>query len=169
EYYLARTSNGSTLSQVVHSWVLARSDRPRSWELLEEALESDIADVQGGTTPEGIHLGAMAGTVDLIQLGQTGLEVLDDGLRFNPCLADELKGLKLRLRYRGHWLDVEVQGKRMTLHAPSGWTESSHIMVRDRTFPFGPGQRLELFRQTEDRCWEKEFATNGEPTKPASN
>ena len=31
EYYLERTSNGSTLSEVVNSWVLARSDRARSW------------------------------------------------------------------------------------------------------------------------------------------
>ncbi len=166
EYYLARTSNGSTLSQVVHSWVLARSDRPRSWELLEEALESDIADVQGGTTPEGIHLGAMAGTVDLIQLGQTGLEVLDDRLRFNPCLADDLEGLKLRLRYRGHWLDVEIRGERMTLHAPDGWAAPHHIAVRDRTFPFGPGARLDLWRQPEDRCWEREFKVSEARAEP---
>lgn len=166
EYYLARTSNGSTLSQVVHSWVLARSDRPRSWELLEEALESDIADVQGGTTPEGIHLGAMAGTVDLIQLGQTGLEVLDDGLRFNPCLADDLEGLKLRLRYRGHWLEVEIRGERMTLHAPGEWAGPPHVMVRDRTFPFGPGARLDLWRQPEDRCWERDFGTQPEGAEP---
>jgi hypothetical protein len=61
DYYIKRTSHGSTLSRVVHSWVLARSDRVRSWNLFTEALESDISDTQGGTTPEGIHLGAMAG------------------------------------------------------------------------------------------------------------
>jgi alpha,alpha-trehalase len=48
DYYIARTSHGSTLSRVVHSWVLARSDRGRSWELFTEALESDVADIQGG-------------------------------------------------------------------------------------------------------------------------
>lgn len=61
DYYLARTSHGSTLSQAVHSWVLARSDRPRSWHLFQQAIDSDIDDIQGGTTPEGIHVGAMAG------------------------------------------------------------------------------------------------------------
>ena len=74
DFYLARTSHGSTLSRIVHSWVLGRSDRERSWELFSQALESDVADIQGGTTPEGIHLGAMAGTVDLLQRGYTGLE-----------------------------------------------------------------------------------------------
>jgi alpha,alpha-trehalase len=37
-FYLARTSHGSTLSNIVHSWVLARADRERSWELLSHAL-----------------------------------------------------------------------------------------------------------------------------------
>src|SRR5687768_12091466 len=50
EYYLDRTSHGSTLSKVVHSWVLARADRRKAWNYFLEALESDIADVQGGTT-----------------------------------------------------------------------------------------------------------------------
>jgi trehalose/maltose hydrolase-like predicted phosphorylase len=66
-YYLERTCHGSTLSGVVNAWVLARSDRQRSWRFFAEALASDLHDVQGGTTAEGIYLGAMAGTVDLAQ------------------------------------------------------------------------------------------------------
>ena len=31
-YYLDRTCHGSTLSKVVHAWVLARSDRRRAWD-----------------------------------------------------------------------------------------------------------------------------------------
>ncbi len=50
DYYLARTSHGSTLSKVVHAWVLIHSDRERAWQLFGEALESDLFDVQGGTT-----------------------------------------------------------------------------------------------------------------------
>src|SRR3546814_5095838 len=65
-YYMERTSHGSTLSLITHAWVLVRSDRENSWELFQRALDSDIADIQGGTTPEGIQTGAMAGTVDQI-------------------------------------------------------------------------------------------------------
>jgi magnesium-transporting ATPase (P-type) len=100
DYYLRRTSNGSTLSQVVSSWVLARSDRARSWELFTEALRSDVADVQGGTTPEGIHLGAMAGTVDLVQRCYLGIEPRQGVLWLNPRLPNELTRLRLRIRYR---------------------------------------------------------------------
>jgi hypothetical protein len=73
EYYLARTSDGSTLSGVVHSLVLARLDRARSWDRLRVSLESDVGDIQDGTTREGIHLGAIAGTVDIVQRAHMGL------------------------------------------------------------------------------------------------
>ncbi|ABM42329.1 glycoside hydrolase family 65 protein [Pseudomonas sp. S5(2021)] len=144
DYYHRRTSHGSTLSRVVHSWVLSRSDRPRSWQILQEALESDVSDVQGGTTPEGIHLGAMAGTVDLVQRGQTGLEIRQGLLRLNPCLPEGLQGLDLRLRYRRHWLDLRVGCDRLTISAPNGWSGPEQIMVQDRTHPFGSGQRREF-------------------------
>lgn len=86
-YYMQRTSHGSTLSQVVHSWVLCHSDREGSWQLFKEALHSGIDDIQGGTTPEGIHLGAMAGSVDLLQRGYTGIETRGDVLRLTPLLT----------------------------------------------------------------------------------
>ncbi len=99
EYYMQRTSHGSTLSRIVHSWVLARSDRESSWKLFEKALRSDIEDIQGGTTSEGIHLGAMASTVDLIQRVYTGLEMRDDVLWLNPFLPSELSDIRLRIHY----------------------------------------------------------------------
>ncbi|SEE05802.1 Glycosyl hydrolase family 65 central catalytic domain-containing protein [Streptomyces sp. PAN_FS17] len=48
------------------------------------ALEADIADIQGGTTAEGIRLGAMAGTLDLVQRGLTGLGMRADALWLDP-------------------------------------------------------------------------------------
>src|SRR5829696_3352448 len=73
DYHLARTSHGSTLSGVVSAWVLARYEPKEAWRFLQQALESDVADVQGGTTAEGIHLGAMAGTVDIVLRCLAGL------------------------------------------------------------------------------------------------
>ena len=115
DYYIRRTSHGSSLSQVVHSWVLARSDRPRAWKFFRQALASDLEDIQGGTTPEGIHLGAMAGSVDLVQRGFTGIEVRGDVLRFNPRLPEEVARLDLRLRYRAQDMEVTVTRERLTV------------------------------------------------------
>jgi alpha,alpha-trehalase len=112
-YYLARTSDGSTLSSVVHAWVMARLDRRRSWELFRHALRSDIHDVQGGTTHEGVHLGAMAGTVDLVQRCYAGLETHQDVLWLDPALPDELPSLHFRVHYRGHRVDIRIGEERV--------------------------------------------------------
>ena len=152
-YYGTRTSHGSTLSRIVQSWVLARSDRGGSWALLKEALESDIADVQGGTTAEGIHLGAMAGTVDLVQRGQTGLEIHGDLLRIDPCLPEELTGLRTRIRYRGHGLEIAVSDACLTVSAPDGWAGPERIMVRDAVHRFGAGVTLKIPCHPEGGGW----------------
>lgn len=102
DYYLHRTSHGSTLSRIVHSWVLARAHRSEAWPLFKQALKSDVDDIQGGTTQEGIHTGAMAGTVDLIQRCFTGLETRKDVLWLNPRLPAGLKSLSLDILYRWH-------------------------------------------------------------------
>jgi alpha,alpha-trehalase len=114
-YYLERSSHGSTLSWVVHSWVLSRSHREQSWEMFREALRSDVADIQGGTTPEGIHLGAMAGTIDLLQRGYTGIVTRHGVLWFNPCLPEGVKRLRMHIRYRGHPLDVELTPEKLRI------------------------------------------------------
>lgn len=139
-YYLQRTSHGSTLSRVVHSWVLARSDRPQSWQLFTEALESDVADIQGGTTPEGIHLGAMAGTVDLVQRGYTGLEMREGALWFNPSLPGDLMRLAVRLRYRQHWLRVEATCEQLTISIENDAPGALAIGFREHVYQLAPGE-----------------------------
>ena len=121
DYYRKITSHGSTLSQVIFSWVTARSNRKRSWDNFRKALLSDFRDIQGGTTPEGIHLGAMAGTVDLIQRCYTGLEIRDDVLWFNPRLPDEIEELKFQIRYRSHWINIRLNQQKMWINFDRGW------------------------------------------------
>lgn len=116
DYYLARTADGSTLSRMVHAWVLSRSDRVRSWSALSEALEADLDDTQGGTTREGIHLGAMAGTVDLVVRGYAGIEARDDVLWFNPRLPDGLRGVCFEVFYRGQRVRVDLNPDRLLLY-----------------------------------------------------
>ncbi len=130
EYYQKITSHGSTLSQVIFSWVYARSDRERSWASFRKALVSDYEDVQGGTTPEGIHLGAMAGTVDLIHRCYTGLEVRDDELWLNPRLPAEIKDMKIHIRYRSHWIKLEINHNILRIDFEKGWDDPVKINVK---------------------------------------
>jgi trehalose/maltose hydrolase-like predicted phosphorylase len=141
-YYLDRTSHGSTLSRIVHSWVLARMDRKGSWNLFQNALASDIDDVQGGTTPEGIHLGAMAGTVDLVERGYAGLEMREDVLWLNPQLPDALAGLKLCVRYRGHWISLAISREALIVRLePSLVDRAARIGVKGEVFEIEAGQQ----------------------------
>jgi alpha,alpha-trehalase len=144
EYYGARTSHGSTLSRVVDAWVLARSDRPRAWSLFTEALKSDVADIQGGTTSEGIHLGAMAGTVDLIQRCFTGIEVRDDHLWLNPVLPEELNSLRIRVRFRGQTIELDISQDLVRVRAISPETEAIRLRVDSDLVSLDTGETLEV-------------------------
>jgi alpha,alpha-trehalase len=145
DYYLERTSHGSTLSGVVNAWVLARSDRPRSWRFFTEALASDLHDVQGGTTAEGIHLGAMAGTVDLAQRCYTGLEAREDVLWLNPSLPEELDGLDFDVRYRGNWgINLHLTPDRLRVRVPASCAVPVRIGVKGEVVELAPGSAREF-------------------------
>ncbi|MCQ8770528.1 glycoside hydrolase family 65 protein [Streptomyces telluris] len=140
DYYLRRTSHGSTLSEVVHGWVLARARRADAWRYCREALESDVADLQGGTTPEGIHLGAMAGTLDLVQRGLTGMETREDALWLDPVVLPELSEFAFTLRYRGHWgIGIRVRGDELTVSVPESEGSAVRIVLPDRSLTVLPG------------------------------
>lgn len=115
DYYTARTSHGSTLSRVVHAAVTARSDPGTSWRYFQEALQSDVADIQGGTTPEGVHLGAMGGLDDLVLSRYAGIDTMGETLSLDPCLPHELPGLRLGFQYRGRRLALDLTRARVRI------------------------------------------------------
>lgn len=120
DYYMARTAHGSTLSALVHAWVLARANREQALVHFERALVSDLADIQGGTTAEGIHLGSMAGCVDLMQRCFGGLETRQDVLWFNPHWPLRSGQLDFTVHYRGQPLHVAVSGRKVCVSAEPG-------------------------------------------------
>ena len=103
---------------------------------------SDILDIQGGTTAEGIHLGAMAGTVDLIQRCYTGLETRGDELVLNPLLPTELESLRFTLRYRGHNIELAFTHDEVTARVADDEHETAgtvRLVVRDQARVLRPG------------------------------
>ncbi|MET1039430.1 MAG: glycosyl hydrolase family 65 protein [Acidimicrobiales bacterium] len=145
DYYLKRTSNGSTLSQVVHAWVVARRDLAQSFDALCDALRSDLDDSQGGTTAEGVHIGAMAGTVDLIERCYTGLTIHDDAVWFDPAVPPELGPYSFNLRFRGNWLDVRVSAAGIELEA-HGHNRPVPVGFDGEVSDLAPGERRVLAR-----------------------
>jgi len=103
------------------------------FEGYEQLAESDI---QQGTAAEGIHLGAMAGTVDLVQRALTGIEVSGDVLRLNPRLPEEVERLDMRIRYRGHSLDLRVTRDTLTVRGRDRGAAPIQLAVRGETYEF---------------------------------
>ncbi|WP_415953123.1 glycoside hydrolase family 65 protein [Streptomyces sp. KLOTTS4A1] len=141
-YHLRRTSHGSTLSSLVHGWVLARLQGPEAWHHCEQALLSDVADIQGGTTGEGIHLGAMAGTVDLVERGITGLEAGPDGLWVTPVPLTEIPRSTFTLRLLGHrGVRVRMLPGRLSVRVPASARDALTVVLpEERRYAVEPGQ-----------------------------
>jgi trehalose/maltose hydrolase-like predicted phosphorylase len=142
DYYDKRTSHGSTLSFITHAGALAAIEPESSWERFMVALESDVGDVQGGTTKEGIHMGVMSGTLDLIQRGYVGSEIRDGILYFAPKLADRLAGLSFAMQFRGTPIRVTLtRGELMVVADAEGFSRPVRVGVGDEVRELHAGER----------------------------
>ncbi|QVJ02269.1 glycoside hydrolase family 65 protein [Nocardiopsis eucommiae] len=120
DHYLARTAHGSSLSSVAHAWVLSRTDREASWEFFRDALGTDVEGAPDGSTAEGIHMGAMAGTVDILTRCYTGLAVREGVLHLSLRLPADLDRLSFDLRcLRQGRVRVEVFRDRVRVSVPA--------------------------------------------------
>ena len=140
-YYDQRTSHGSTLSFVTFAGVLTALDPESSWERFLVALRSDAEDVQGGTTREGIHMGVMAGTVDLMQRCYPGAEVRDGVLHFQPRLPATVEQVEFWMQFHRTPLLVSLNHDRLvlTVHR-EGAGGPIRIAVGDEVRELCPGE-----------------------------
>ena len=124
----------------MHSWVLARSDRHRSWSLFTQALDSDLADIQGGTTRQSVHLGAMAGTVDMVLRCYAGLEIRGNVLWLHPALPPELPRAAFEVVYRDQTIHVELTRKQVSLTLQTRPGPPVTVCVEGQVSVLSPGQ-----------------------------
>lgn len=128
-FYLERTSNGSTLSRVVTASIMSRVDPRHSWSVYQDSLMADLDDTQGGTTQEGIHLGAMCGTLDVVQRAYAGVQVLTDCIHLEPSMPEELRSVGFEVQYKGQLLDVFIDSERIRLSARSRKANAVRVRV----------------------------------------
>ena len=143
-YYRARTSHGSTLSRVVYTSVVHRYNCEEGARLFLAALESDVCDVQGGTTPEGIHLGAMAGTLDIVKRHYAGLKLSERGLAFYPHLPDRLKRVAFRVQHRDRWYEIELTHDLLRVGIDDVEDQPVTIIVEDEPHTIDAGTTIEV-------------------------
>ncbi len=124
--------------------------RPTRGSTSTKALEADIAGIQGGTTGEGIHLGAMAGTLDLVQRGLTGLETREDSLWLDPVPLPPLSEYGFTVRYRGHrGVGVRRRNGRLEIAVPDSERSPIRAVLADRAVAIAPGETCTLMLREE--------------------
>jgi len=86
----------------------------------------------------------MAGTVDLVLRGYTGLETRDGVLWLDPMLPDGLHEVAHKIHYRGHWIHLLVNHTKLTLYLEEGPCPPVRIGYAGTVHELEQGARLEL-------------------------
>jgi trehalose/maltose hydrolase-like predicted phosphorylase len=58
----------------------------------------------------------------------------DEVLWLNPCLPEDLQGLSVIIRYRSHWLSLDVTRNELTVSFRGGWARMAKVGFRDRIY-----------------------------------
>jgi len=145
EYYLKRTSHGSTLSRVVHAQLANMIDNKKlSWELYLDALTSDFSDIQGGTTGEGIHAGVMAGTVLIALQSYAGLNLKKDFVEFNPKLPDHWRSVGFKFIFKKVHYQVKAGRNTILIKQFNSNERDVQVRVKEKTFFLKSGIEAEF-------------------------
>ena len=124
--------------------MLARLDPAQAWRSYVTALESDVTDSQGGTTAEGIHLGAMAGTIDIVLRCLTGLRARGETLRFDPALPPEVKHIRFSIHFRGHRVEISLAQDLISVTSRPGGASPIKVLVRGEARELAPGMHTDF-------------------------
>lgn len=123
DYYLERTSHGSTLSRIVHAQLAAMiNEKDMAWNLYKEALYSDYRDIQGGTTAEGIHAGVMAASLFTPLTTFAGMDIRKDVLSFSPDLPKHWQAIEFSINIRAVKYQIKVTHEKIVIKADANTT-----------------------------------------------
>jgi trehalose/maltose hydrolase-like predicted phosphorylase len=134
-YYINRTSHGSTLSRLVHArlaWQMGMKEK--GWTLYLDALRSDLVDIQGGTTGEGIHCGVMAGTVVDLITAFAGLGLRGNIPGLNPSIPAHWKELAFGFLFRKNRFSVQISEKTIKISGNNGSGEPIKVDICGKEF-----------------------------------
>ncbi|MCW8196437.1 glycoside hydrolase family 65 protein [Proteobacteria bacterium 005FR1] len=143
DYYLARTTHRSSLSRIIYAGALAQIDPDHSWTFFRKSLETDLRTLKGETVAEGIHLGAMGGTLDIVQRRYLGLDVDVSGrLIVDPAMPGALCRVSTVIYLRGKRIEVSGSPEGIVLRSASENNDAVELLIRDRTKSLAPGEEI---------------------------
>ncbi|MBA1275919.1 glycoside hydrolase family 65 protein [Stutzerimonas azotifigens] len=144
EFHLSNITHESSLSIVVCAGAMARLDPQASWSYFQQSMGIDLnAPSQGGTL-EGVHLGAMAGSLDVLQRHYLGIRPEIDSLHVFPSPPAALGDVEIAVGYRGARLRVVLEGSNLFVHAEATNLRDTPIRHAGGLAPLPAGACLTL-------------------------
>ncbi|WP_334744654.1 hypothetical protein [Nostoc sp.] len=149
-HYLQHTVHESSLSRLVYAGAFARCDRLRrgaahrekSWQLFMETLFADLSGASSQETKNGIHLGAMAGTLHLLGHHYLGLHAYGSNICLDPYLPTSLNRFRVSLQHQGNDLEIEVIDSHLNVIASPINSSSVQIVCWGDVMDLQPGTSI---------------------------
>jgi hypothetical protein len=147
DFYVPRTSHGSSLSPAITAGLLARAGRAdEALEMLRMALRLDLDDVTG-TSAGGLHIATIGGVWQALVTGVLGLSVSGGVLGADPHLPAAWGSVGIRLHCLGARIRVHVAAEELTISTDRPLRAAPHgcapVEIR----------RTATFRPTGDGGW----------------
>ncbi|MFZ2577850.1 MAG: glycosyl hydrolase family 65 protein [Lactococcus hircilactis] len=109
DYYLSCTVHGSTTSRPVFGGIAVQlGETQAALDNLIVAIGSDYYDIQGGTTAEGVHIGVMGETLEVIQNEFAGVDFRDGYFSIAPTMPQNWTALKFTQKFHGAVLNIDL-------------------------------------------------------------
>ncbi|MFC6175931.1 glycoside hydrolase family 65 protein [Companilactobacillus huachuanensis] len=141
KYYIERTTHGSTLSRIVYSMLLLKADDTKTaWKLFYEALTSDYYDIQGGTTAEGIHLGVMGATLNLVTSFFAGIDYRGEVLDINPNMPKQWDEIEFKMNFKGTKFNFRINSDGISIKA----NRDTEVIFIGKKLPLVANQEIQL-------------------------
>jgi trehalose/maltose hydrolase-like predicted phosphorylase len=144
DYYLARTSHDSSLSLITTAGALSRLDPDRSWRTYVNAPDPETVPAGRGGAHEGVHLGAMAGCVDVLQRCYFGISVTFDGVQIEPALPSKLENVSFGFCCHFGRFEISWNRQFLTLQASANNSVSTPVSFCGKQLALAAGQAVKV-------------------------
>jgi trehalose/maltose hydrolase-like predicted phosphorylase len=109
-----------------------------SMKLYKDTLISDYADVQVGTTREGIHVGVMCGTAVLVLKSYAGVDLSGEIVRFNPRLPNDWRKICFNFEFSGEQYQCKITPNDLSVKVESENKKEIKLFVHDKKMTLKP-------------------------------
>jgi trehalose/maltose hydrolase-like predicted phosphorylase len=117
DFYLPRTAHGSSLSPAICASLLARAGRPDdALALFDVAARLDLDDLTA-MTGGGLHMATFGGLWQAVVFGFAGVRPNEGVLRVEPALPRRWSRLRIRVRFQGIAVRLDLGHDRVVIEA----------------------------------------------------